>query len=81
MSRLGIIILFRHVIDKNLTMLDLQHHLCKLTLHGRSHLAPLRNPKNVLDFGTGTGIWAIEFAEEFPDANVLGTDLSPIQPI
>jgi methylase of polypeptide subunit release factors len=65
----------------NQTVLDLQHHLCKLTLHGKSHLAPLKNPKNVLDFGTGTGIWAIEFAEEYPEARVLGTDLSPIQPI
>lgn len=62
--------------------LDLQHHLCKLTLHGRSHLAPIKkDPQNVLDFGTGTGIWAIEFAQEYPSANVLGTDLSPIQPL
>jgi trans-aconitate methyltransferase len=34
----------------------------------------------VLDIGTGTGIWAIEFAEKYPQAEVLGTDLSPIQP-
>ena len=26
------------------------------------------------------GIWAIEFAEAHPDANVIGSDLSPIQP-
>ncbi len=30
--------------------------------------------------GTGTGIWAIDFADEFPSAIVIGTDLSPIQP-
>lgn len=30
--------------------------------------------------GTGTGIWAIDFAEEFPSAIVTGNDLSPIQP-
>jgi len=34
----------------------------------------------VLDVGTGTGIWAIDFADEFPNTVVLGTDLSPIQP-
>jgi trans-aconitate methyltransferase len=37
-------------------------------------------PQRVLDFGTGTGIWAIDFADEFPSAMVIGTDLSPIQP-
>jgi trans-aconitate methyltransferase len=30
--------------------------------------------------GTGTGIWAIQFADEFPSAEVIGIDLSPIQP-
>ncbi|KAM5354776.1 hypothetical protein ACJ41O_001422 [Fusarium nematophilum] len=34
----------------------------------------------VLDLGCGTGIWAIEFADEHPSAQVLGVDLSPIQP-
>ena len=33
-----------------------------------------------MDFGTGTGIWAIDFADEFPGSTVVGTDLSPIQP-
>lgn len=32
------------------------------------------------DIGTGTGIWAIEFSEAFPNAHVIGTDLSRIQP-
>lgn len=34
----------------------------------------------ILDIGTGTGQWAIEMGDEFPDAEVQGTDLSPIQP-
>jgi ubiquinone/menaquinone biosynthesis C-methylase UbiE len=37
-------------------------------------------PQRVLDVGTGTGIWAIDFADEFPHTTVSGTDLSPIQP-
>ncbi|RDW82220.1 hypothetical protein BP6252_03332 [Coleophoma cylindrospora] len=43
-------------------------------------LAPIKDPKRVLDAGTGTGIWAIDFADQFPDAEVIGSDLSPIQP-
>ncbi|KAJ9145131.1 S-adenosyl-L-methionine-dependent methyltransferase [Pleurostoma richardsiae] len=60
--------------------LDLQHHSFKIMLDGALHLAPLRNPERVLDLATGTGIWAIEFAQEYPHAHVIGTDLSPIQP-
>ena len=47
----------------------------------RLHWAPIgTDPHKVLDLGTGTGIWAIDFADEFPSAEVIGTDLSAIQP-
>ncbi|OLN83286.1 hypothetical protein CCHL11_03027 [Colletotrichum chlorophyti] len=32
------------------------------------------------DVGTGTGVWAIDFADEFPSADAVGVDISPIQP-
>ncbi|KAL2669890.1 hypothetical protein Neosp_015187 [[Neocosmospora] mangrovei] len=52
-----------------------------LVLDNKLFLAPLKNDiQKVLDVGTGTGIWAIDFADEFPSATVIGTDLSPIQP-
>jgi trans-aconitate methyltransferase len=61
--------------------LDLRHHIFRLTLDGELLRAPLSTvPERVLDIGTGTGIWAIDFADEFPSAVVIGTDLSPIQP-
>ncbi|KXT06715.1 hypothetical protein AC578_8536 [Pseudocercospora eumusae] len=61
--------------------LDLHHHIYRLALEGALHRAPLPPTiQRVLDFGCGTGIWAIDFADEYPDAEVLGTDLSPIQP-
>jgi ubiquinone/menaquinone biosynthesis C-methylase UbiE len=48
---------------------------------GKLHFAPLeKDIERILDVGTGTGIWAIDFADEFPNTAVLGTDLSPIQP-
>jgi ubiquinone/menaquinone biosynthesis C-methylase UbiE len=33
----------------------------------------------IVDVGTGTGLWVIEVAEEFPTTMVYGIDLSPIQ--
>ncbi|KAH8660063.1 S-adenosyl-L-methionine-dependent methyltransferase [Xylariales sp. PMI_506] len=62
--------------------LDLQHEIVRLMFDGWLALAPLPTvPKNVLDIGTGTGIWALEFAEQNPQSNVIGTDLSAIQPL
>jgi methylase of polypeptide subunit release factors len=44
--------------------MDLAHHIYGLLLGGELHLAPIGdNPQRVLDLGTGTGIWAMDFAE------------------
>ncbi|GKT75608.1 LOW QUALITY PROTEIN: methyltransferase domain-containing protein [Colletotrichum tofieldiae] len=65
-------------------MVDLQHHICLLTLGGSLGLAPPCQPGvevgRVLDIGTGTGIWAMQFGDDHPEADVLGVDLSAIQP-
>ncbi|CZR65212.1 related to methyltransferase [Phialocephala subalpina] len=66
--------------EQEQSRLDLQHHIYRLCLGGELYTAPIKNPQTVLDIGTGTGIWAIELADEFPSAVVYGTDLSPIQP-
>ncbi|KAK7409266.1 hypothetical protein QQX98_008576 [Neonectria punicea] len=64
--------------------LDLQHHIFYLTLDGKLGLAPPNDPNSkvsrVLDLGTGTGIWAMDFGERHPEAEVIGIDLSPSQP-
>jgi methylase of polypeptide subunit release factors len=51
--------------------LDLQHHLFALTLDGVLGLSP-PNSKDakvhrVLDVGTGTGIWAIDYGMQYPN--------------
>lgn len=52
-----------------------------LALHGKLFLAPIQAEQchHVLDVGTGTGIWALDFADAYPNAEVSGVDLSPIQ--
>ena len=63
------------------TRLNIHHQLYLLILDGELTLAPISaEPERILDIGTGTGEWAIDMAERYPDADVTGTDLSAIQP-
>ncbi|EXF84134.1 methyltransferase [Colletotrichum fioriniae PJ7] len=63
------------------TRVDLQHHLWLITLDGELATSPGRETaRRVLDLGTGTGIWAIDFADAYPGCEVIGVDLSAIQP-
>lgn len=41
-----------------------------MTLEGKLHLAPIDNPHNVLDIGTGTGIWAMLIPFFFLEINI-----------
>ncbi|KAG6080762.1 hypothetical protein E4U16_008154 [Claviceps sp. LM84 group G4] len=68
--------------DRQLESEELRHHYLTMLLDDQLFLAPLKEDKvhRVLDVGTGSGIWAIEFADRFPNASVIGTDLSPCQP-
>ncbi|KAK0735928.1 S-adenosyl-L-methionine-dependent methyltransferase [Schizothecium vesticola] len=51
--------------------LDITHHFMTLLFDDKFMFS---------NVGTGTGIWAIDFADEFPSASVIGFDISPIQP-
>ncbi|KAK6206239.1 putative methyltransferase [Colletotrichum tabaci] len=57
--------LFREALGK--------YHLLKLT---QSDKGPVR----VLDIGTATGLWAIDYADNDPKARVIGVDLRQVQP-
>ena len=63
-----------------LDRLDLKNHIMMLLCDNHLHLAPLVKPEKVLDIGTGTGIWAIQMGDQYPESTVIGTDLSPVQP-
>ncbi|TPX09507.1 uncharacterized protein E0L32_009250 [Thyridium curvatum] len=61
-------------------LLLLHEIMTKIT--GGLYQAPIEKEKvhNILDIGTGTGIWAITVAEEFENATVIGNDLSANMP-
>lgn len=62
--------------------LDMLHHIFRLILDGGLYKAPLADlkPQRILDMGTGTGIWPIDLSQDYPEASILGNDLSAIQP-
>jgi SAM-dependent methyltransferase len=61
--------------------MDLHHEILLQLLEGELHKAPIgKTPQRILDVGCGTGIWAIDAADKYPSAEVLGIDLSPLQP-
>ncbi|KAL8935196.1 MAG: hypothetical protein Q9211_004827, partial [Gyalolechia sp. 1 TL-2023] len=67
--------------EKETERLDIMHKMTEVSLGGKLNLAPIpKDAKRILDVGTGTGIWAIETGDKYPDAEILGNDLSPIQP-
>ncbi|KAG9239313.1 putative Demethylmenaquinone methyltransferase [Amylocarpus encephaloides] len=41
---------------------------------------PLDKPTKILDIGTGLGEWAMAMGDEYPEAEVIGTDIAKIQP-
>ncbi|KAI5809239.1 S-adenosyl-L-methionine-dependent methyltransferase [Pyronema omphalodes] len=66
--------------EKEQDRLDLHHEILRLAWNNKLHEAPLIEPHRILDVGTGTGIWAIDMADKYSMAEIIGTDLSPIQP-
>ncbi|KAF5499740.1 Secondary metabolism regulator LAE1 [Colletotrichum fructicola] len=67
--------------NKQTEALDFNHFWQLDYFGGRLTMAPIGDsPHHVLDVGTGTGIWAIDFADTYPSAEVIGVDISPIQP-
>ncbi|HEY7974543.1 MAG TPA: class I SAM-dependent methyltransferase [Ktedonobacterales bacterium] len=56
--------------------LDFQHYLLR-TGFGGNFIAPVSDPRAILDVGSGSGRWSMEIAAAFPQAQVVGVDLVP----
>ena len=61
---------------EEINRLDFQHYMLRYAFRG-NYAAPIREPARILDAGTGTGRWAIELAQLFPRADVVGVDVKP----
>ncbi|KXX75400.1 Phosphoethanolamine N-methyltransferase 1 [Madurella mycetomatis] len=63
---------------------DMKHSMTLMLCQGAYFYAPvepvLEAGAEVLDLGTGTGIWVIELGDKYPKTRFTGIDLSPIQP-
>ncbi|KAF9918689.1 hypothetical protein FBU30_011323 [Linnemannia zychae] len=62
--------------------LDAQHYLVRFIFKGNynAQLDPEQADLRILDVATGTGVWALEMAHEFPKAEIHGVDISAIFP-
>lgn len=67
--------------DQELERIDMNHAKLLVLLDKKLFLAPINpNPQRILDLGTGTGLWAMEVADQFPSAEVRGADIAHVQP-
>jgi SAM-dependent methyltransferase len=67
--------------EDELDRMDLQHRKYEMVIGDKHFLAPIGpTPQRILDLGTGTGIWALDVADMYPSAQVIGVDIAPIQP-
>lgn len=53
----------------------------EMVMHDEPFHAPLQNPRRILDIGCGTGRSTVQLARRFPNAQVIGVDLSVVPPV
>ncbi len=59
---------------REINRLDFQHFMMRYAIQ-RNYIAPIQDPKGILDVGSGTGRWAHEMAALFPRTKVFGLDI------
>ncbi|CAI7610608.1 unnamed protein product [Penicillium manginii] len=65
--------------ETELTRLNILHQIYLILLDGHLTTAPFRtnalSAPRILDIGTGPGDWAIEMSAEFPNAEIIASDI------
>ncbi|EAQ84853.1 hypothetical protein CHGG_08867 [Chaetomium globosum CBS 148.51] len=59
---------------------DMKHTMTLMLCRGAYFYAPVEKVLEEGGGGTGTGIWAMELGDKYPNSTITGIDLSPIQP-
>ncbi|THV87360.1 methyltransferase LaeA [Aureobasidium pullulans] len=64
--------------------MDVYHNLfydkAGLSLHSARLIPEVTRRPRIMDLGCGTGFWAIDMGEQYPEGEVLGLDLANLQP-
>lgn len=67
--------------EPEMDRMDIHYHAIRVLFGDRAIFSPINpNPQMILDQATGTGIWVMDVGDLYPQATIIGTDLSPIQP-
>ncbi|EGE06322.1 hypothetical protein TEQG_05325 [Trichophyton equinum CBS 127.97] len=70
-------IYFAPIDDEEIERLELEQQLFSKVFDDRIIFPPVQQLDKVLDCGYGSGTWAVEIAEQYPDCEVTGIDISP----
>ncbi|KAA1472014.1 S-adenosyl-L-methionine-dependent methyltransferase [Dentipellis sp. KUC8613] len=60
--------------------LDQLHIGIRKYMNGKLTFAPLDNPQKILEVGSGSGAWAIQAAQMYPDAEIVAADMTSLPP-
>ncbi|PQE16706.1 methyltransferase domain-containing protein [Rutstroemia sp. NJR-2017a BBW] len=66
--------------EEELDRLRIIHQIYLQMFDNNLSTVPLHSPTRILDIGTGSGDWAMGMGDQWPDAEIIGTDIAKVQP-
>ncbi|KAL2200433.1 S-adenosyl-L-methionine-dependent methyltransferase, partial [Corynascus similis CBS 632.67] len=70
-------IYFAPVDDDEIDRLQYMHGIFNMMFNNRLIFPPIPRPRRILECGSGSGAWALEVAEQYPECEVIGIDIYP----